>query len=47
MNKTGKPTLLLIQGKYVGKYVEGKQVSVYEVEYLDQSVLDEIFEAKE
>ena len=26
MNKTNKPTLLLIQGKYVGKYVEGKQV---------------------
>lgn len=47
MNKINKPTLLLIQGNYVGKYVEGKQVAVYEVEYLDRAVLDEIFEAKE
>lgn len=45
MNKT--PTLLLIQGNMVAKYVQGKQAAVYEVEYLDQAVLDQIFEAKE
>ena len=47
MNKPNKPTLLLIQANYVGKYVEGKQVAVYEVEAVDQAVLDEIFNAKE
>lgn len=46
-NKPNKPTLLLIQANYVGKYVEAKQVAVYEVEAVDQAVLDEIFEAKE
>lgn len=45
--KPNKPTLLLIQGNYVGKYVEGKQVAVYEAEAIDQAALDEIFEAKE